>query len=222
MAQTRTKKPKWDWTFDLKEWPQGSFLGRRWLEWHRGNVVKPQNGCIYFWTCVVATMMWVVVTVITPPILLLTPSKVKVRNAEQIRSKLRRQGSLILRPIGKYALHPIFLGRYSPLRLIGRGMLIILVPVNRFMVRFVDDFIKVAVVVGVISVLAVAFYEIPIVAAIVLVLIITIVVPLVLLKMFHSSEIGKVIIGMAEATKNRWCPSINLVDSRSGSTISVE
>ena len=81
MARTRKAEPVWEWEFDLANWPHGTFFGRRWLEFHYYVLVEPPNGCIYFWTCVWATIAWAfskVFAVIKAPFLFL--SAVSTRN----------------------------------------------------------------------------------------------------------------------------------------------
>ena len=252
MARTRKAKPGGEWIFDMAKWPHGTFFGRRWMEFHFGVLVEPPNGCIYFWTCVWATIAWAfnkVLSVIKAPFLLLkaimqqraakrprpvlrpveqptyiAPPKVAVRAYEQKRAKVERQTPLVLRFIGRYILHPVFLGRYSPFRLLGRGLLTVVSSVA----RFVDEhdppgpaligFIAVLWALGLIVVLFIAN---PVLIAIIVGSFLTIAVLTTLLVLFVRSEFGRVVIGMGIAAKDRLCPGIRLVDTRPGSSTSV-
>ena len=254
MARTRKAEPVWEWEFDLANWPHGTFFGRRWLEFHYYVLVEPPNGCIYFWTCVWATIAWAfskVFAVIKAPFLFLSrlsrnkraakrpkavpqpseqptymvPPKVAVRAYEQHRVRMEKQTPLVLRFVGRYILHPVFLGRYSPFRLLGRGLLAVLVAVLDFLEPLVEDFgpplLIIAVVGPVITLIVILFIENPIIMAIIVGSFLTIAVLATLLVIFVRSEFGKVVIGMAVATKDRLCPGIKVIDTRSGSSTSA-
>ncbi len=149
------------------------------------------------------------------------PPKVAIRSYERQRAKVERQTPFILRFIGRYILHPVFLGRYSPFRLLGRGLLVVLIPVDRFMRRNEDAVFPVMITVGVLALIVIAFINEPIITAIVLGTIFTLIVLLVLLRLFLDSEFGRVVIGMATATKDRLCPGTKLIDTRSGPSTSA-
>src|SRR3989344_5539969 len=146
-------EPVWEWVFDRETWPHKSFFGRRWVEFHDGVEAEPRDGCTYFWICVLATIAWMfrgalfvavpVFNVLFFPFVLMGRSVRRV--APSVADYFEEVGEFVgaaygptfkaggkatgtgigrlLRLLGVYMLHPVFLGCYSPLRLLGRGLL---------------------------------------------------------------------------------------------------
>lgn len=245
----RKVQPVWEWTFDRSRWPYVTFFGRRWVEFHDGIAVEPPNGCIYFWICSWATIAWAfsgAFAAIRFPIRILkaafarqpklrpepvtetdrpvvtAPPQVAVKTYEDTKVRIERQTPLILRLIGRYVLHPVFLGRYSPFRMAGRGLVAMLHPVDRWFTEHQDDVQTLLIsfyalwIIGIlVTDIVFLFLEHPILMALIVAGLFGLIGLLTLVILFFRSEFGRVVVGMAVATKKHLCPGIRFVNGES-------
>ena len=217
--------PIFDWKFDLASWPHNSFLGRRWMDFHKGLMVFPTNGCIYWWACLWQTL-----------IMLLTPPPVYNK-----RKKEEAAGGGKYKPMQRYnevhhemspfqiwfgeTMHAIFIGKYSPFRLFGVGVRSIVVPVVDFMETWNWKIIgRVASVLSLVA--SIIFFGIllyfdfwQMTATLGVIIAVVVAVPVFFILIFLiveglKSDFVKSGFMMMKAGKNKVCPGITIVDTR--------
>lgn len=210
-------QPIFEWTFDGNIWPHKTFMGRRWVELWDGRVVKPSNGCLYFWGCIISTVFWVLRGSFLFPIRKgrdFIDDHLPEPTPKEQHAKIQQEIPKPIKIIGK-GIHWVFATEYSPFRILGVGIR------NLFSWMSEWDWDSIGNFLGILLFLAAAvlFILLLIFETISALLFLAIIIGglaggfiiIVLISLVVQSGIFQLTWGMIRASKDKVCPAIRIV-----------